>query len=118
VGEYRRRCLALSARLFPGHRLGPGCRAPHHSCARSGQPRTTPAPAQGKPGAPWLDCNLWLLGSLEQLQDPTANTHLEGEYLRRHYDETGIDLVVPHRDFQKAAARCIKVIRARRRDGS
>ena len=83
---------------------------------RGTDPGTGPgsARAPGQPGAPWLDCNLWLLESLEQLQDPTANTHLEGEYLRRHYDETGIDLVVPHRDFQKAAARCIKAIRARR----
>jgi hypothetical protein len=76
------------------------------------------APAQGKPGAPWLDCNLWLLANLEQLPDPVANTHLEGEYLRRHFDETGIDLAVPHRDFQKAAARCIKVIKRRGRGGS
>ena len=74
-----------------------------------------PGRAPGQPGAPWLDCNLWLLGSLEQLPDPTANTHLEEEYLRRHFDETGVNLVVPHRDFQKAAARCIKVIKRRRR---
>jgi hypothetical protein len=53
-----------------------------------------------------------------QLQDPTANIHLEEEYLRRHYAETGGGLAAAHRSFQKAAARRIMVIKRRRKGGT
>ena len=83
-----------------------------------GEPAHARAPAPpepGKPGAPPLLCNVWLLDTVDLLEDPAANGHLESEYLRRHYAEKGLDLITPHRSFEKAAARCVKIVQARRR---
>lgn len=87
---------------------------PPASCpASAGRLPITYGTAHDKAGAHWLECNLWLLAQIEQLPDPTANAHLEGEYLCRHYAETGAHLAAAHRNFQKAAARCIKAMKRR-----
>ncbi len=65
---------------------------------------TTPQPAvRGKPGAPQLDCNVWLYKTMCAMPDPRAYGHLRPEWQERYLQQMGVEPVDLDKSFREAA---------------
>jgi hypothetical protein len=66
------------------------------------------------PGAPVLRCNERLLSAMRQLENPREYWHLLPEWLTWHLEETGEPLGDETRSFERAAARCLRIVERER----